>query len=93
MHEKPRLSLLRRHGSLGLLLVQNPMLCSLLLVQVAARELRAAAQGGSSKLVAQQTTLWAQKTIQVDAQELQICSTPFLYLRAAIHKLTALSAI
>lgn len=36
-------------------------------VQVAARELRAAAQGASSKLIAQHSAAWAQRTIQVEA--------------------------
>lgn len=46
------------------------------IAQVAARELRTVAQGGSNKLVAQQITVWAQWTNQVDAEELQVCSTP-----------------
>lgn len=90
----PTSSLLSQHRILGLLLHTQTHVNFFLEMQVAARELRAAAQGGNSKLVAQQTTEWAQKTIQVDAQELQqICSTPLLYLRAATDKLTALSAI
>lgn len=88
MYDKPGLSLLCQHG-LGLLVCTESHGTFLFVAQLAAQELRAAAQGGSNKLVAQQTTVWAQNIIQVGAQ---ICSTPLrLYLRAATDKLNVLS--
>ena len=48
------------------------------LAQVAARELRLAAEGGSSKGLAQHSTAWAQRTIQVVEQLLHVCLSLFL---------------
>ena len=59
-----------RHSALLLLGTETHTLWVLMcstVAQVAARELRAAAKGGSSKLVAQHSAAWAQRTIQVEA--------------------------